>query len=66
MYPRSANIYYTGMSVIILTVAIGPVLFSLVKALVGSYQIILYFWPVLAASMIIVSWRVEEEFHAKH
>jgi MFS family permease len=55
-----------GMSVIILMTAIGPVLFSLVKALAGTYQMILYFWPVLAAGMILVSWRVEEDFHTKH
>jgi len=54
-----------GMSVIILMTAIGPVLFSLVKALAGTYQMILYFWPVLAASMILVSWRVEENSHTK-
>ena len=55
-----------GMSVIILTTAIGPVLFSLVKALAGTYQIILYFWPMLAVSMIILCWRVEENFHTEH
>ena len=55
-----------GMSVIILTTAIGPLLFSLVKALAGTYQIILYFWPMLAVSMIILCWRVEENFHMEH